>query len=127
MEPEVLILDEPTAGLDPKSHRDILLMIETIKKEGGVTILLVSHNMGDVARLADRVLVMDGGRLWMNGTPHQVFSRAEELSEIGLGLPPATEFMYRLKLAGAPVDTSALTVQDALNAVLEWKRGEGAC
>ena len=124
MEPKMLILDEPTAGLDPKSHHDILLMIEKIKKEGGVTILLVSHNMGDVARLADRVLVMDGGRLWMNGTPQQVFSRAEELSEIGLGLPPATEFMYRLKQAGAPVETTALTVKDALADVLKWKRGE---
>ena len=124
MEPKMLILDEPTAGLDPKSHHDILLMIEKIKKEGGVTILLVSHNMGDVARLADRVLVMDGGRLWMNGTPQQVFSRAEELSEIGLGLPPATEFMYRLKQAGAPVETTALTVKEALADVLEWKRGE---
>ncbi|MBR2001580.1 MAG: energy-coupling factor transporter ATPase [Firmicutes bacterium] len=124
MEPKMLILDEPTAGLDPKSHHDILLMIEKIKKEGGVTILLVSHNMGDVARLADRVLVMDGGRLWMNGTPQQVFSRAEELSEIGLGLPPATEFMYRLKQAGAPVSTTALTVKEALADVLKWKRGE---
>ena len=124
MEPKMLILDEPTAGLDPKSHHDILLMIEKIKKEGGVTILLVSHNMGDVARLADRVLVMDGGRLWMNGTPQQVFSRAEELSEIGLGLPPATEFMYRLKQAGAPVETTALTVKEALADVLKWKRGE---
>lgn len=124
MEPKMLILDEPTAGLDPKSHHDILLMIEKIKKEGGVTILLVSHNMGDVARLADRVLVMDGGRLWMNGTPQQVFSHAEELSEIGLGLPPATEFMYRLKQAGAPVNTDALTVKEALADVLQWKRGE---
>ena len=124
MEPKVLILDEPTAGLDPKSHHDVLLMIEKIKKEGGVTILLVSHNMGDVARLADRVLVMDGGRLWMNGTPQEVFSRVEELSEIGLGLPPATDFMYRLKQAGAPVETTALTVQEALADVVTWKRGE---
>ena len=124
MEPQMLILDEPTAGLDPKSHHDILLMIEKIKKEGGVTILLVSHNMGDVARLADRVLVMNGGRLWMNGTPQEVFSRAEELSGIGLGLPPATEFMYRLRQAGAPVETTALTVKDALADVLRWKRGE---
>jgi len=127
MEPEVLILDEPTAGLDPKSHHDILLMIEKIKNEGGVTILLVSHNMGDVARLADRVLVMDGGRLWMNGTPRQVFSRAEELSEIGLGLPPAAEFVHRLKQSGAGIEASALTVQEAAAAVLKWKRGEGAC
>lgn len=127
MEPEVLILDEPTAGLDPKSHRDILLMIEAIKNEGGVTVLLVSHNMGDVARLADRVLVMEDGKLWANGTPRQVFSRAQELSEIGLGLPPAAEFVHRLKKSGAKIKASALTVQEAVAEILQWKRGESGC
>lgn len=122
MEPQLLILDEPTAGLDPKSHRDILLMVEKIKQEGDATILLVSHNMGDVARLADKVLVMDGGRLWAEGRPQEVFSRAEELSEIGLGLPPATEFMYQLQKAGAPVGTTALTIPEAFAEVIKWKR-----
>ncbi len=127
MEPEVLILDEPTAGLDPKSHRDILLMIEKIKRENHITILLVSHNMGDVARLADQVLVMDGGRLWLDAPPQQVFARAEELSEIGLGLPPATGFMLLLQRMGAPVETSALTMQEAFAEIIKWKRGEKRC
>lgn len=127
MEPQVLILDEPTAGLDPKSHKDILSMVETIKNEGNVTILLVSHNMGDVARLADRVLVMDGGRLWMNGTPRQVFSRESELLEIGLGLPPAAEFLRQLAKNGAPVATQALTISEAVTAITQWKRGESQC
>lgn len=120
MKPKVLILDEPTAGLDPKAHRDVLKMVEKIHKEEGITILLVSHNMGDVARLADRILVMDGGRLAMNGTPAEIFSRADELADLNLGLPPATELMYQLKQKGAPVTTQALTVAEAEEEIYQW-------
>lgn len=120
MKPKVLILDEPTAGLDPKAHRDVLKMVEKIHKEEGITILLVSHNMGDVARLADRILVMDGGRLAMNGTPAEIFSRAAELADLNLGLPPATELMYQLKQKGAPVTTRVLTVAEAEEEIYQW-------
>lgn len=125
MEPEVLILDEPTAGLDPKAHGDILQMIETIRKERGITILLVSHKMEDVARLADKVLVMDGGRLAMSGTPGAVFSREQELSELGLDLPEATRFMNRLAARAAELGkplpkTGILTSDAAEDAVIEW-------
>ena len=89
MKPEILILDEPTAGLDPSAHRDVLELIRRIHRKERMTILLVSHNMGDVAELADRVLVMNRGKLVMNGTPAEVFSRGEPLWEMGLGLPPA--------------------------------------
>ena len=125
MEPEVLILDEPTAGLDPKAHRDILQMIETIRKERGITILLVSHKMEDVARLADQVLVMDGGRLAMCGTPADVFGREQELSELGLAVPAAARFMRlladRAASLGKPCPkTDLLTPEKAEAAVLEW-------
>lgn len=125
MEPKVLILDEPTAGLDPKAHGDILQMVESIRAERGITIILVSHNMEDVARLADKVLVMDGGRLAMSGTPVQVFSRAEELKELGLALPAAAEFMHRLAKRGAELgkplpDTGALTIEEAEAAIVNW-------
>lgn len=113
MEPKVLILDEPTAGLDPKAHDDILNMVENIRRERGITILLVSHNMEDVARLADRVMVMDGGRLAMMGTPAEVFSRSEELNELGLALPAAAAFMDRLSCRiGEPLG-NPLTIDEA--------------
>lgn len=125
MEPKVLILDEPTAGLDPKAHSDILCMVESIRRERGITIILVSHNMEDVARLTDKVLVMDGGRLTMWGTPAQVFSRAEELKELGLALPAAAGFMDRLarkaeKENVARPETDALTIEEAEEAVIRW-------
>ncbi len=113
MRPEVLILDEPTAGLDPKAHRDILETIKRIHKSTGNITILVSHNMGDVARLADKVLVMQGGRLFMCGTPKDVFSREEELSSIGLALPPAAQLLSDLKKAGLDVMTDVFTAEEA--------------
>lgn len=120
MKPKVLILDEPTAGLDPKAHQDILRMVERIHSEEEITILLVSHNMGDIARLSDRVMVMDSGKLVMMGSPAEVFSRAEELDQLNLGLPPATELMYRLQQKGAPVGTTALTLEQAEDEIYQW-------
>lgn len=120
MEPSVLILDEPTAGLDPKAHGDILKMVETIRRERGITIILVSHNMEDVARLANKVLVMDGGRLAMQGTPGEVFSQGEELAEMGLALPAAAAFMRRLSAAAGYGQTrqAVLTMEEAERAIL---------
>lgn len=97
MKPEVLILDEPTAGLDPQAHREILEMIQKIRLERGCSVVLVSHNMDDVARLCDNVLVMHGGRLALRGTPEEVFSRDRMLKDIGLGLPAGGELMWELK------------------------------
>lgn len=113
MEPEILILDEPTAGLDPKGHRDILNMVRTIRRERGITIFLVSHNMDDVAELADRVLVVDKGSLIMNGDVHSVFSRAEELRAIGLGVPSASAMLLCLKEKGLDVRTDIFTAKEA--------------
>ena len=97
MKPVVLILDEPTAGLDPQAHREILEMIEKIHIERGCSVILVSHNMDDVAHLCDNILVMHGGRLVLNGTPSEVFSNDRFLKEIGLGLPAEGELMWELK------------------------------
>lgn len=113
MKPEVLILDEPTAGLDPKAHYDILKMVERIHENEKNTIILVSHNMGDIARLADRVLVLDRGTLRLIETPARVFAQAEVLESLGLGLPPAAELMRELHKKGIPVSTEVLTIDDA--------------
>lgn len=113
MKPEILILDEPTAGLDPKAHADILQMIESIHDTQKNTIILVSHNMGDIAKLADKVLVMDRGKLALTGSPTEVFQQADLLESLGLGLPPPTILMRELKNRGIPVSTDVLTIEAA--------------
>ncbi len=120
MKPEILILDEPTAGLDPSAHRDVLDLIRRIHRQEDMTILLVSHNMGDIAELVDRVLVMNRGRLVMNGTPAEVFARGEQLREMGLGQPPATEFMERLKERLPEIDAAALNIEDAAKEICRY-------
>ena len=113
MKPEVLILDEPTAGLNPKAHADILNMVETIHRKSKNIIFLVSHNMNDIARMSDNVLVMNHGILVMDGTPAEVFSREEELKSMGLALPDSMEIMMRLKKAGMDINTDCLTMDEA--------------
>jgi energy-coupling factor transport system ATP-binding protein len=113
MKPEVLILDEPTAGLDPKAHRDILAMIENIHDHEKNITILVTHKMDDVARLADKVMVMESGRLVMNGTPAQIFSRKEELQAMGLSIPEATELIGELRDCGMDLADNVLTLDQA--------------
>ena len=122
MNPDILILDEPTAGLNPKAHEDILNLIRGIYKKGGKTVILVSHNMNDIARICDSVLVMDKGRLAMKGTPKQVFSRGEELKDMGLALPEATEITSRLRAAGMEINKICLTIEEAAAAIAEAKK-----
>ena len=97
MDPKILILDEPTAGLDPAAHRDILAMVKRIHEEMGIILIFVSHNMADIAEMSDRVMVMNGGKAVLSGTPAEVFSNGEALSEIGLGVPPAREITEIIK------------------------------
>jgi energy-coupling factor transport system ATP-binding protein len=113
MRPEVLILDEPTAGLDPRSHADILTMLNRIRDSRGVTIILISHNMGDVALMSDRVVVMDKGKIALNGAPAEVFSQGAFLTSIGLGLPPAAEFVQKMRESGAAISGSPMTLDEA--------------
>ena len=104
MKPEVLILDEPTAGLDPRAHKDILRMIREVHEKTRNITILVSHNMGDVAEMADTVMVIDGGKLVVMGTPEEVFSQGELLKSVGLDLPPITEFCNELGIKDTVLD-----------------------
>ncbi|HWQ78184.1 MAG TPA: energy-coupling factor transporter ATPase [Anaerovoracaceae bacterium] len=113
MKPELLILDEPTAGLDPKAHWDILDMIVRIHETQQNSIILVSHNMGDIARLADKVLVMDRGKLILTGSPSEVFQQAGLLESRGLALPPTAQLMRELEARGVAVSTDVLTIEAA--------------
>ena len=121
MEPEVLILDEPTAGLDPSGREEILRNIESYRKAKNAAILMVSHSMDDVARLTDRLLVMCDSRLAMDDTPKQVFARAEELVEMGLSIPQITKVFLQLRRKGLDVET-VYTVEQA---VAQLKRIKG--
>ena len=104
MEPEILVLDEPTAGLDPEGRAEVLRNIENYRKSKNATIMMVSHSMNDVARLTDRLLVMNGSRLVMDGTPLEVFARAQELLDMGLDIPEVTRIFLQLQQMGIPVN-----------------------
>ena len=126
MRPEVLILDEPTAGLDPAGQEHLLSQVKAYQQERGCTVLLVSHRMEDVARVADRVLVMDGGRVAMYDETAAVFSRAEELREIGLSIPAVTRVFMGLRARGLDVGDNVYTVEQAAARLLPLlRRGKG--
>lgn len=120
MEPRMLILDEPTAGLDPKGRDEILDQISSLQKEKGITVVLVSHSMEDVARYVDRIIVMNQGEVRFDGTPKEVFRHYKELEAIGLAAPQVTYLMQELKAKGADVDTDATTIEEAADAIVKW-------
>ena len=122
MEPEILILDEPTAGLDPVGREDILSNIEAYRKAKNATIMMVSHSMNDVARLTDRLLVMCDATLAMDGTPDAVFQRADELLEMGLDIPELTRVFLKLRQLGLAVEP-IYTMQQAIDALRSLKGG----
>ena len=123
MEPEVLILDEPTAGLDPVGRSEILGNIEAYRQAKNATIMMVSHSMEDVARLTDRLLVMNGSRLAMDGTPAEVFSRAQELLAMGLNIPQVTQVFLKLKALGLDVK-SVYTMEQAVAEIVRLRGGK---
>lgn len=122
MKPEVLVLDEPTAGLDPRGRDDLLNMLKSVQEETGCTIVLVSHSMEDVARYADRIIVMNKGEVAFDDIPRNVFKHRDELKAIGLGVPDITETMYKLKEAGFKVSTDVLTVEEAVEDFIRGNR-----
>lgn len=113
MNPEILVLDEPTAGLDPAGRDEILGQISMLKRERNMTIVLVSHSMEDVARFVDRLIVMNKGEAVFDGTPREVFRHYKELEKIGLAAPQVTYLMHQLKDKGFDVDTDVITVEEA--------------
>ena len=123
MEPAVLILDEPTAGLDPMGRQQLLENIRGYQRSQNAAVVMVSHSMEEIAASVDRLLVMNEGRLAMQGTPQEVFSHAQELASMGLDVPQVTQVLLALRAMGVEVDTSAFTVADARKALLPLLKG----
>ena len=126
MEPEVLILDEPTAGLDPEGVESILGNIRDYHRAHNATIILVSHSMEEMARTVDRLVVVNDGKLPFQGTPREVFQHGDELERMGLGVPQLTRVFHRLRALGVDIDPSVYTLEQAKQAVLDAlaKRGK---
>ena len=118
MRPKVLILDEPTAGLDPKGRDEILDQVERLHKETGMTVILVSHSMEDVARYVERIIVMNRGEKMLDGTPAEVFRHYKELEQVGLAAPQVTYVMHDLKERGFPVSPDATTIEEAADEIM---------
>jgi len=123
MQPEILILDEPTAGLDPKGRREILDQIKLLQTQTHMTILLVSHSMDDVAEYVDRIIVMSEGKILYDDIPRNIFRRYRELEEIGLGAPQVTYILHTLRENGLPVDTEITTIREAAESILQALTG----
>ena len=124
MRPEVLILDEPTAGLDPKAHKDVLNMVEEVHRRTGNITIFVSHNMADIARLSDKILVIHNGKLVTKGSPKEVFSQKETLRSVGLDLPPVTEFTEGLRERGINLSETILDVDEAAAQIAEFLKNK---
>ena len=127
MEPKVLVLDEPTAGLDPRGRDDILARIQDYHRAKNVSVVLVSHSMEEIARNVDRIVVLSDSHVFMEGTPRQVFARADELEQVGLDIPQVTKVALALRRRGLPVDTAVYTVEALRDALLRKEGGADAC
>jgi len=123
MKPKILILDEPTAGLDPRGRDEILENIKQLHKTQKMTIILVSHSMEDVAKLVDRIIVMNRGRVALSGTPREVFMQPEKLEEMGLSVPQVTYLVRKLKAKGFDIRQDVITVEEAKNELLRCLKG----
>lgn len=123
MKPEILILDEPTAGLDPKGRDEILGQVKKLHDEGNITVVLVSHSMEDVANYVNRIVVMNKGKVLFDDAPKSVFSHYKELEKIGLAAPQVTYMMHQLLEAGFPVRTDATTIKEAADEIMKKIKG----
>lgn len=123
MKPEVLILDEPTAGLDPKGRDEILDQIAKLREETGMTVILVSHSMEDVAKYVDRIIVMNRGQIMFDNEPREVFRHYKELEQVGLAAPQVTYIMQSLRANGMNVDTDITTIEEAKTEILKALKG----
>lgn len=120
MKPEVLVLDEPTAGLDPKGREEILNLLKRLHEEQGITIILISHSMEDVAKYVQRMLVLNDGQLVLDGSPKKIFQFEKELEQISLDVPQVSKVLHLLKHSGAEIDTLAITIEEAADTVCKW-------
>ena len=127
MEPKVLVLDEPTAGLDPQGRDAILAQIQAYHRAKGAAVVLVSHSMEEIARNVDRIMVLSGGKVYMEGTPEKVFARAHELEQVGLDVPQVTKIAAALRARGMDIDTAVYTVEALERKLLTLKGGAGGC
>ena len=127
MEPKVLVLDEPTAGLDPQGRDTILAQIQAYHRAKGAAVVLVSHSMEEIARNVDRIVVLSDGKVYMEGAPKQVFARAHELEQVGLDVPQVTKVAAALKARGLDIDTAVYTVEALEQKLLSLKGGAGGC
>ena len=126
MRPKVLILDEPTAGLDPKGRDEILDQVEYLHRETGMTVILVSHSMEDIARYVDRIIVMNHGEKMLDGAPREVFAHYKELEKVGLAAPQVTYVMHDLKERGFAVSPDATTIEEAADEIMKSFKGTGS-
>ena len=122
MKPKVLILDEPTAGLDPKGRDEILDQVEKLHKETGMTVILVSHSMEDIARYVERIIVMNHGEKMLDGAPREVFCHYKELEKVGLAAPQVTYVMHDLKERGMDVSPDVTTIEEAADEIMRYFR-----
>lgn len=122
MNPKVLVLDEPTAGLDPRGRDEILTGLNKLYEEENMTIILVSHSMEEVARFVKRIIVMHKGKVAMDGRTKEVFKEQEKLEELGLGIPQITQFMRKYRIRGNNVDDTVITVEEAKNELINYLR-----
>lgn len=127
MEPKVLVLDEPTAGLDPQGRDTILAQIQAYHRAKGAAVVLVSHSMEEIARNVDRIVVLSDGKVYMEGTPKQVFARAHELEQVGLDVPQVTKVAAALKARGLDIDTAVYTVEALEQKLLTLRGGASPC
>ena len=125
MEPKILVLDEPTAGLDPSGRDDILQMIKSLHEEDQITVIMVSHSMDDISKLATRILVMSEGKLVADGTPKEIFSQKTFMESIGLGVPQATQLAHALHYAGWDIPTDIYTIDEVANYIEHYIAQKG--
>ncbi|MCI5644024.1 MAG: energy-coupling factor transporter ATPase [Peptoniphilus sp.] len=123
MEPKVLILDEPTAGLDPRGRDEILSEIKSIHEKRKITVILVSHSMEDVAKIAERIIVMDKGKVFLDSNPREIFRNEDKLLSVGLGIPQITSLMRALKKKGLDINEDSITVEEAKESLIKYLRG----
>jgi|YelNatPaOPRAMG01_1025707.scaffolds.fasta_scaffold08183_4 energy-coupling factor transport system ATP-binding protein len=125
MEPEVFVLDEPLANLDPQGRKELLTEIDTLNKNESLTVIIISHDLSEIARYANRIIVLNEGKIIMDGAPKEIFKDVEKLIEISLGVPQIVEVLYALYKRGADIPYNIVDIDEAVRYILKWRRSLG--